>query len=375
MANLAWRNLIQNKARLVVSIGGVALALTLILALDAVFTGAGQQLTTYIDHSGAQIFVSQQGVRNMHMSSSWVPATALDEVRAVPGVASATPVMYVTTILAAGERRSLAYVLGIPADARSGGPWRVGEGSAKPGPGQAVIDRVVAERAGVELGDQVRLLGGVFTVSGLAEGTVSITNSIVWISTDDFARLRGDQGSPPFSFGLVTVEPGSSVQEVAERIVAAVPAVTVQTREAFARQERVFVTDMSADVIAIMNLAGFLVGLAVLALTVYIATLSRRAEWGVLKALGASNMHLYWAVVAQAGISVALGLTIALAISLLLTVIVPLAAPAVALAISGSSLAKVGGVALLIGGLAALLPAWQLSRLDPAVVYRRGGPR
>ena len=375
MAFLALRNLIQNKARLIVSVGGVALALTLMLALDAVFTGTGQQLTTYIDNAGAQIFVSQQGVRNMHMSSSWVPATALDEVRAVPGVASATPVMYVTTILTVGEQRSLAYVLGVPADARAGGPWRVSAGSSMPEPGQAVIDRVVAERAGVKLGDQVRLLGSVFTISGLAEGTISITNSIVWISIGDFARLRGDQNSPPFSFGLVTIKPGESARTVAERIATAVPTVTVQTREAFARQERVFVTDMSTEVIAIMNLAGFLVGLAVLALAVYIATLSRRAEWGTLKALGARNRDLFRAVVTQTTISVALGLGLGVVITLLLSTVVPRVSPAVALTMSAGSLAKVAGTALLIGGLAALLPAWQLSRLDPAIVYRRGGPR
>jgi putative ABC transport system permease protein len=375
MERLAWRNISQNKARLTVSVGGVALALTLILALDAVFTGAGRQLTAYIDHAGAQVFVSQRGVRNMHMSSSWVPAATLNEVAAVPGVASVTPVMYVTSTLTAGEDRSLAYIIGVPDDARSGGPWRITEGSALPGPGQAVIDRVIAERAGIGLSDQVRTLGGDFTVVGLADGTISVTNSIAWISTADFTRLRGDPGTPPFSFGLVTTNPDVSPDEVARRITAAVPSVTVQTRAAFARQERTFVTDMSTEVIAIMNLAGFLVGLAVLALTVYIATLARRAEWGLLKALGARNSQLYRAVAAQAGISVVLGLALALAITLLLSLVVPRVTPAVTLALSGSSLVKVGGVALTIGLLAAFLPAWQLGRLDPAIVYRRGGPR
>ncbi len=41
-----------------------------------------------------------------------------------------------------------------------------------------------------------------------------------------------------------------------------------------------------------MNLVGFLIGLAVMALNVYTATLARRAEYGVLKALGARNGHL-----------------------------------------------------------------------------------
>ncbi|MBI5828931.1 MAG: ABC transporter permease, partial [Chloroflexi bacterium] len=64
MTLLALRNLFQNKARLVISVGGVALALMLILSLDAIFTGMERRVTAYIDQSGADIFVSQSGVRN-----------------------------------------------------------------------------------------------------------------------------------------------------------------------------------------------------------------------------------------------------------------------------------------------------------------------
>src|SRR5712692_1047393 len=96
MFHYALRNLMQNKTRLIISTGGVALALTLILALDAIFTGLEGQLSTYIDHSGADIFVSQTGVKNLHMVSSWLPSDVVDQVQAVPGVASVTPIMYMT---------------------------------------------------------------------------------------------------------------------------------------------------------------------------------------------------------------------------------------------------------------------------------------
>ena len=49
MIRLACRNLFQNKVRLIISTGGVALALLLILALDAIFTGVEQRITAYID--------------------------------------------------------------------------------------------------------------------------------------------------------------------------------------------------------------------------------------------------------------------------------------------------------------------------------------
>ena len=74
MFRLAFRNLTQNRPRFLLSVGGVGLALTLVLFFGAVFNGASSRLTVYIDHAGADVWVSQAGVRNMHMSSSALPA-------------------------------------------------------------------------------------------------------------------------------------------------------------------------------------------------------------------------------------------------------------------------------------------------------------
>ena len=73
MIRYAWRGFRQGKVRLLISVGGVALALILIVSLDAVFTGAERRITTYIDHSGADVIVSQAEVRTMHMATSSLP--------------------------------------------------------------------------------------------------------------------------------------------------------------------------------------------------------------------------------------------------------------------------------------------------------------
>lgn len=368
MVRLALRNLFQSKVRLLLSVGGVTLALTLILVFDAIFAGSANQLATSIERSGADIWVSQSGVRTLHMSSSSLPATVVDQVRAVPGVETATPILYVTTLLTMGRERYLAYVFGVPRDTSMGKPWRVVAGTASPAAGGIVVDRGLAEEAGIGIGDQVSTLGSTFTVVGLSVGTTTITNTSAFITIDDFARLRGTTDT--VSYVLVKVRPGESPDAVASRIEAQVGGVTAQSRQAFARQERQLISDMSTDVLAIMNLIGLLTGLAVLALTVYTATLARRAEYGVLKALGARNRQLYRTVLAQAGVSIAAGLMLSAAVTLILSVIVPIAAPTLALQVSGASLLKVTGVALIIGGPAAVLPIRQIAGLDPAMVFR-----
>ena len=79
MLSYALQNLLQSKTRLAVSLVGVALAFTLILSFDAIVEGAQRRLTAYMTESSADLFVSQQGVRNMHMASSTLPATVVDE--------------------------------------------------------------------------------------------------------------------------------------------------------------------------------------------------------------------------------------------------------------------------------------------------------
>lgn len=206
-------------------------------------------------------------------------------------------------------------------------------------------------------------------MAGLSDGTASATGgSVAFISKRDWGRLQVSDET--VSFVLATVKPGESPATVAARIEAQADKVTAQTRQAFAAQERQVVRDMSTDIIAIMNLVGFMIGLAVMALTVYTATLARRAEYGVLKAMGARNGHLYRVVLAQALMSVALGFTLALAFTLILSVLVPRLGLSLTLEVSPESLVKASGVSFVIAALSALLPIKQIAGLDPALVFR-----
>ncbi|MEW5990408.1 MAG: FtsX-like permease family protein [Chloroflexota bacterium] len=369
---LARRNLTRNRVRLVASVGGVALALSLTLALDAIYAGVANQLTTYIDRAGADVWVAQAGVRNLHMVASTLPEAVVDEISAVEGVAAITPILEATDTVAVGDERAVVYVIGLPTDTAIGGPWEVAEGSNWVGPGEIIVDRSFARKAGVTIGDSVDVLGGQARIVGLSRGTASLVNSVAFVSFDDFRAMRG--GAPVISFALVRIAGSASAGEVAADIERLVPGVTAQSRAEFVDQERRIVTDMSADVISIMSVVGFIVALAVVALTVYVATLARRRDYGILKALGARNRVLYRVVLVQAAISVAVGFAIGLAFTALLSFAIGRTDLNLELAITVSSLAKVGLFAAVIAGLAAILPIRQVAGVDPAVVFRRGAP-
>lgn len=369
MLLLAFRNLFQSKVRLLMSTGGLALALLLVLALDSILTGIQTQVSAYIDRSGADVWVAQKGVRNMHMASSTLSVTTIDRVRAAGGVVSVTPILFQLSTVAAGGDSHIVYVIGLPPSPAAGAPWRVVAGSGVPGLGETVIDRNVAEQSGIGVGSSVSILGQRFRVVGLTEGTLNIVNSVAFISMADFIAIRGSTDT--VSYLLVKTVPGRSPDEVAASIERQVGDVTALSRSAFSAQEREVIAGMTTDIVAIMNVVGLLIGLAVMALTVYTATLARRAEYGVLKAVGARNRDLYLVVLLQAAIGLILGLSASVLLTWLLSLAIPAVKPSIVLELSIGSIAKVGSMALVIAAATAILPVMQMARLDPASVFRR----
>jgi putative ABC transport system permease protein len=225
----------------------------------------------------------------------------------------------------------------------------------------------VARSQGLGLGDEVEILGETFIIAGLTRGLTNITNSVTFIHLKDFQELRSQE---VISYALLKVKPGYDPGPIAAAITARNPDVTALSRAEFAREERQLVTDMSVELLNIMNLSGLLIGLAVTALTLYTSTLRKRQEYGVLKAIGAKNWHLFTVVIIQAFLSLTIGLALAIGLVWLMGLALPRINPGVNLVLTPAAVTRVGLASLLIGIAAALAPAWQIARLDPARVFR-----
>lgn len=358
------RSLFVERRRTLLGVGGVAVTLLMVLLLDGVFAGAMRQITRYIDTSPADVIAAQAGVRNMHMAASAVPLDAVDTLRAEPAVAWADPILYESATLAVGDRRQLAYLIGYRPDGQ-GGPTELTAGR-EPGPGQIVVDDRAATDLGLDLGDEVAALGRRWEVSGLVADMGNIVNTLAFVRFDDFATTRQTPGTASF----VLVGGGLPPHELA-RAVEAATGLTALPRAAFSTEEREVVADMSVEIMQIMTIAALLIGLAVVGLTLYAATLARLREIGVMKALGAGRARLTGDVAAQAGWTVGLALAAAVPTAIALGWAVEAATGNVAITVEPSSVLRAAAAAALVGGLGAAAPLVRVWRVDPATVFRR----
>ena len=363
---LARKNLFQDRRRASLAVAGVAASLVLVLVLEGIFAGAMQQVSAYMRGSPADVFVAQEGVRTMHMTQSALPPSAVDAVAAVEGVAWAEGLRYTNSIVDSARGQRITYVLGYDVATGRGGPRRLAAGQP-PGPGDALVDEAVAEELDIELGDTVTIMGTAFRVSGTSVDGTNIVNTTVYVRTEDFEQLRGDN----VAYVLVGAEPGVEPDLLARRIQTAVTGTTAQTRGEFARQEASVVRDMVADVMLIMTVIGFLTALAVIGLTLFTATLGKLREYGIVKALGAPPGRLAATVAGQAAWSVALGLLVAVAAAAGLGAAIGALTPNVVVLIQPSAVLRTGIGAVIVGALGALLPLRRVLRADPATAFRR----
>lgn len=367
MIYLAWRNLSQSRTQFFLGVGGVALALVLMLALDALLAGSEEDLVAYIEQSGADIFVAQEGVKNMHMAASAITLRDMRLAEHNPDVISASPILYTTGVIKTDKGDVLSYIIGFDPDEALGGPQSVVDGIIEIGRDEVIIDDAVARSQGVVLGDEVEILGEKFTVVGLTRGLTNIVNSVAFIHLRDFQELRAGEA---ISYALLDTVPDADVTQIVAAINSRNDSVLALSIPDFSREERQIIKDMSVEILNIMNLSGFLIGLAVTALTLYTSTLRKRQEYGVLKAIGAKNQHLYLVVAVQASLSLMLGFISAIGLVFLLGLVIPQIVPGMGMALTKTGITRVVIASLVIGVLAALMPAWQLARLDPAQVFR-----
>lgn len=369
MIQLAIRNLFHDRTRLSISVGGVALAVMLILVMAGVFAGSEEHAVAYIKNQPAPLWLMQAGVENLHMSSSILPPDAVHRAQHVDGVAGAVGLLYASGGVDLGEETVYSYIFAVQNGAPFGGPWDLVEGTADLENDEVIIDRDLASRYGLGLGDTVHIFGLDLVIAGLSEGTFGIATSITFVNKDALALLMG-VSSESASYILIKPEQGADLAALTDRLREALPEANLLTQSAFIASDKEMIRQMGADIIQAMNYVAYVVGLLVIGLTIYTATLERKREYGVLKAIGAGTPALLRVVFAQAFIGSGLGFVLGVALAYGVAALVVRIFPEMLILIEPTYVLQQAPVLFLVTTLAALLPIGRIARMDPMVVFK-----
>lgn len=371
MLKLAWRNLLHDRTRLGISAGGVALAVVLILVMAGVFAGSEEHAVTYINNQPAPLWMMQKGVSNMHMSSSLLPPVTLEKVKAVPGVKEAVGLLYANAGVDVNDELIYSYIFAVENGVPFGGPWKMARGTTDLAPDEVILDRDLAARYGAELGDTVKILGSDLKIAGLSKEAFGIATSITFVNKTWLAGVMGVSPESA-SYLLIQPEPGVNPDQLASDLRADVPGNHLMTQTDFAASDQEMISQMGVDIIKAMNTVSYVVGLLVITLTIYTATLERASEYGMLKAIGADFSTLVRVVFAQAYFSTALGFLTGVGLAYGVAALVSRLLPEMLILIRPTVVLAQIPVLAVVTALAGLLPLGRIARLDPMVVFKEG---
>jgi len=365
--SLARRNLFQDKTRLTLSIGGVALAVTLILILKGFLSGMNRQITSYLDHSPGSIVLAEEDVVNLLGAISLIPDATAQKAEMIRGVDKVIPILSQFIILDLHGKKQPAYMIGYD-PRKGGGPWQLITGREPSSKQEMVFDRVLADRHGLNLGDQVEVMGKDFTIVGLSSGTTSWMTSFFFVRKKDAEDLLLTPGAT--SFLLLTTTEDANTERILQRLnnFSGVNALT--KNEMAANDLKLFAKVFSAPLRLMVGIS-FLVGTMIVGLIIYTATVERQREYGVIKAIGAKNLFLYQIVMAQALFASIAGSTLGILIAKGAAQWIMSARPQFLIIFdpvdSGQALLAGLGMAVI----ASIFPTRVVANLAPADVFRK----
>jgi putative ABC transport system permease protein len=361
------KELLRSRTRVLGSIAAVGAAFALVIMFRAVWEGESRQIVVYLEHAGADVWVMQDHVSNMHMASSFVAEGKRNEIALVNGVRSVDAILYLNTMVESGGRQWFSYVVGVEEPGQPGGPWSLAEGRGDVTSGEAVIPATLARLTDVGIGDSIRVADRRFEIVGLSNQTFSVTNPVIFVPAADLADLLSLSGYD--SYMLVDAEPGVSAAELAARIEEEVDGVAALTTTDFVASDLQLASQMGTEVIALMTAICAALAAVLVAFALFIHTSHTRRELVILKAVGFSNRHMYLSVLLQAAILTGLAFALAVAFVAVTSVVGPRLAPILSLSVSAGSIAQIGLAGLLVALAATLLLARRVAAVDPMSAF------
>jgi putative ABC transport system permease protein len=265
-------------------------------------------------------------------------------------------------------------LIGTAGDSPKALPWNIVEGSrqALEAPDSVAIDQSYFADLGVShIGDQGEMNGVSVRLAAITKRIRSFTTlPFVFTSIEEARRLSGAEQNQA-SYQRVTLMPNADLETVRAELERRLPDTDILTQDEFRKRSQhywLFQTGAGAALIA-GALLGLIVGIVIVAQTLYSSTKDHINEFATLRALGAGAGYIVKVILMQAVLSGLIGYVLGMALSTLAiqaaqdTKLTILMTPQLA----GGLFAVTIGMCIF----AAISAIIKVVRIDPAVVFSR----
>ncbi len=402
--SIAHSNLVRQPGRAAVTASTMMISLAIILAAVGVFSSVLNQAVGLVDSSLGADFLVMPPSLMLGGGNVGAAPTLAGEIRALPGVAGATtvrmgqavtsgdsdasqgspPAVQSKLAMLKGGGSSILQVVGIdPMTYPQVAGFEFVEGNpdeayaALAAGGAAIINRIGALQAGVGLGDLLRLEtpGGTreYRVVAIGLDFLNMKLSSAFISQADLAR---DFGISSDLLLMANAAPGAdsnAVRAAIQGLLAGYPAFSLTDASAFKAQMESLLDKASALYVILAVVMGA-PALIALVNTLAIGVLERRREIGMLRAVGSTRRQVSRMIGAEslllAALGTAFGILAGLWLGYALIGVINAAMLPTTYHFPYAGLLAVVAVGLVLGVVAAVIPARQAARLQIVTALR-----
>lgn len=372
--NLVLKNPFRNKTRSALSIIGIAIGITIIVALGLITGGLQDSVQTTMNEGGAEITVSSN-TTNVSASSQ-LDSSYIDTLSNITGVIDTAGVMSVsnsTTSQGGGVqfgRGNGMSMYGIDGDKLYLEGINNIDGSIyKNATNEVIIGKHLAQEENKSIGDTLSFSGNEFIIVGIYETGSMMKDKCAYTSLSEVENLTGSDG---LSQILVKTSESANNTNIADNIEAQHSDLVTITSEEQAQMMSKIVDMVNMVSLAISALAIIIGGIGIIN-TMIMSVYERTKEIGVLKAVGWKSKRILLMILGE---TVVLTLVAAVVGTILGVVIPELGIFVLGQGIEFSLVYGVNtfllafGVAILVGIIGGIFPAYKASRLAPTEALR-----
>jgi ABC-type antimicrobial peptide transport system permease subunit len=362
---LPLRNLWRRRMRTMISVTGIGIGVATLVMLGGLTAGLIAQLNT-LAGSGATGSISLMQRKVADLSLSTLDERMVSQIQAMPGVKSVSPMVmgFVMT-----PEMPMFMLAGMDPNSAAMAHYTLVEGRPIARPNEMLLGKMAMDNYKVGLGDYLTLYDNRYKIVGIYETGTAYEDGAGLLALREAQRLLGRQRSVSFIF--VDLDKPSDAEPVRSALERRFPEAQVSLSSDFA-QDSDMMGQMDAMTLAI-GLLAMVVGGIVVANTMMMSIYERTREIGTLRALGWRKRRILGQVVQE---SLLLCLLAGLLGSILGVVFVwllglaPLVNAYLTIRWDAGVFIRAIVLALGVGLVAGLYPAWRASRMQPAEALR-----